>query len=200
MIYLLLSLCFATPRLSYEKELEAKVMVRVLTQIEQQNHREVQNIIDAFEKELFPSEQLCYDVGLAYNQQGNLAQAKKYYNRAIEINPNQASALYDRAELYLLEGKTAEAKTDLERLINQKQQHWAIYFRLAEIAAKEQDGKKMEEYLLQAIRYDMDITLLLKDPLTWKKVAKDPKLEPYLHRIFVIMAEEKLWEMLISGQ
>ena len=199
MIYLFLSLCFGAPRLNYEQELETKAMILVLERLEEENHTEVQNILEAFEREVFLSDRLYYDTGLVYNQQGKITYAKKYYDRALEINPNQSSALYDRAELYLLEGKISEAKRDLEHLIKQEQEHWAIYFRLAEIAAKEQDGKQMEEYLLKAIKKDLDLKLLLKDPLTWGKIAKDPNLGTYLHRIFVVMAEEKLWEALISN-
>lgn len=197
MIMLFVSLCFGATRLDYEKELEEKAMFRILALLEKQEHKEIQNVLRAFEKELFPSERLYYDIGLAYNQQGKIDYAKKYYDRALEINPNQSAALYDRAELHLVDGNIVKAKADLERLVSQKHEHWAVYFRLAEIAAKEGDGQQMENYLLQAIRQDLDLKLLLKDPLTWQKIAKDPKIRPYLHRIFVVMAEEKLWEALI---
>ncbi len=200
MIFTLISLCFGAPRLSYESELESNAMVQIQVFLEQGNHEEVRKILDRFEEKLFPSAQLYYEVGLVYNQQGKITLAREYYDKALEINPKHLSALYDRAELYILEGNTSEAKRDLQLLLDKGHEHWAIYFRLAEIAAKEKDGKKMEDYLLKAIKKDLDLTLLLKDPMTWKKAAKDPKLGSYLHRIFVVMAEEKLWKALINKE
>jgi tetratricopeptide (TPR) repeat protein len=198
MIFLALALCFASPRLRYEEELETKVMIRISEELEQGNHREAQKLLEAFDTELFPSDRMYYNAGLFYNQQGDLARAKKYYDRAIEINGAQSSALYDRAELLLLEGRLSEAKQDLQVLIAQEQEHWAIYFRMAEISAKEGDGLQMEKYLLDAIKRDLELEILVQDFGTWSAIAKDPQLNPYLHRIFMVMAEENLWEGLLS--
>jgi tetratricopeptide (TPR) repeat protein len=198
MIFLVLSLCFASPRLRYEEEIETKVMIRISEELEKGNHREVQKLLEAFDSELFPSDKMYYNVGLFYNQQGDLAKAKMFYNQAIEINGAQSSALYDRAELYLLEGRLLEAKQDLQILITQEQEHWVIYFRMAEISAKEGDGQQMEKYLLDAIKRDLELEILVQDFVTWNAIAKDPQLSPYLHRIFMVMAEESLWEGLLS--
>ena len=198
MIFLVIALCFASPRLRYEEELETKVMIRISEELELGNHREAQKLLEAFDTELFPSDKMYYNAGLFYNQQGDLARAKMYYDRAIEINGVQSSALYDRAELLLLEGRLSEAKQDLQILIAQEQEHWAIYFRMAEISAKEGDGQQMEKYLLDAIKRDLGLEILVQDFGTWSAIAKDPQLSPYLHRIFMVMAEENLWEGLLS--
>lgn len=198
MIFWALSLCFASPRLRYEEELETKTMNRCLVQLEQGNHREAETILEAFTAEVFPSDKLYYNAGLFYNQHGDLARAKSYYDRSIEINGAQSSALYDRAELLILEGKLSEAKQDLKVLIAQEQEHWAIYFRMAEIAAKEGNGQQMEQYLLDAIKRNLTLEILVGDPVTWRAIAKDPQLSPYLYRIFMVMAEETLWKKLLS--
>ena len=189
---------FAESRLSFRTELEDRALLQIIPAFSQEEHRKVEDMLQEFSVEIYPSVRLYYEVALLYNQRSDFSRARVYYDRALAIDSNYSMALYDRAELSVLEGKTEEARTDLEQLVAQEHPHWVIYFRLAEIEASVGNAKGMEENLLKAIRNDFDLDILIENRVKWSSFLKNEDIRSTLHGIFIVMAEEKRWEQFLD--
>lgn len=55
-------------------------------------------------------------LGRLYQRQGKQAQARKYYDLALSVDPTEPDALYSAAELDIAENKTDEARDRLRKL------------------------------------------------------------------------------------
>lgn len=80
------------------------------------------------ELRLFPKEILAYiNRGGAYAGQGNLQLAIRDYNKAVEINPNNAQVYYNRGIVYKIAGNYQEALNDQSRAIELNPQYAEAY-------------------------------------------------------------------------
>ena len=190
------SAVFSQPRLSYEEELEDRMLASIAPFVLEGNDRMVNKHVQAFEKDLFPSARIHYEIALQYNTNNQLSEALKHYNRALEIDPAYQQALYDRAELLIVNQQPDAALTDLQSLVETGVEHWAVYFRLAEIFADKKEGVLFEQNLLLAIRHGFSLHLLLQSGDKWKGYAKDPELSDHLHTIIQLYGEEQIWDLL----
>ncbi|MEC7984053.1 MAG: tetratricopeptide repeat protein [Myxococcota bacterium] len=135
---------------------------------------------------------LYYEIALLYNKEGELNQAIAYYSKALEIRPKLTAALYDRAEIYLVQGKYELAYNDLIQAKDVK--HWVVHLRLAEVAAYRRDIVAMERSLLRSLELGLDLRDL--SSLGWKKWAKDSSLQPSLQRIILLYGGQEIWNHL----
>ena len=133
-----------------------------------------------------------YEMGLACNRQDKTQEAISYYNKALKIQPYMMEALYDRAELYMLSGDLQMAKKDLQKALQTN--HWAVHFRLAEIAGREKDTDTLELQLTEAIRYGFPLNSLFQFGAHWQNWVKDPVLGRTLRRVIFLYGSEELWQ------
>ena len=186
----------AQPQLSYKREMEERGLAQIEMLLSSDRQREAERYLQDFEKELFPSAWLHYEVALQYNIQGKLEQALKHYDRALVLEPLMLRALYDRAEIYLLQGQVSKAQQDLLRLVDADVAHWVVYFRLSEIYAEQSNATHFEEMMLQAIRYGFSMSILLESKTKWKSYALDPVIGVSLRRMIQLYGDEQIWELL----
>ena len=196
MIWCCVLLALAQPRLNYKREMEERGLAQIEVFLRSDRSREAEQYLQDFEKQLFPSAWLHYEVALQYNVQGRLEEALRHYDRALALEPLMLRALYDRAEIHLLQDQVVKAQQDLLLLVEADVEHWVVYFRLAEIYAEQNKVTLFEEMMLQAIRYGFSMSILLEAKSKWKSYALDPVIGVSLRRIIQLYGDERIWELL----
>ena len=146
---------------------------------------------ERFQKAVDPAADVEYEVAYAYNGKGDLDASLASYDAVISLNPHQAAARYDRGELLLVRGRDHDAEVDFEEAARLRPDHWAVHFRLAEIAGRAGDVDAFEAHLTDAIRCGFDFRTAIQDP-TWHAWFHDPKLGPVLTKLVTVYGDEKL--------
>lgn len=139
-----------------------------------------------------------YEAALARNRAGRIEPAIAAYTRVLELDPDHIGALYDRGELWLVDGQPenrARAHADLEHAQRLRPDHWAVHYRLAQLAGQEGDFRKMEQTLVQSVQNGLAVGLLLEDP-AWQTLFADPDAGPVLTRIVRIYGDHRDQERL----
>lgn len=80
---------------------------------------------------MHPSSDLAIDIALLYDELGNIEQASHYFNRALELDPNNARAYYGQGMIYENEGKIDEAISYYKEAIALDPNYVAAHFFLA---------------------------------------------------------------------
>ena len=125
-----------------------------------------------------------YEAALARNRAGEIRQAIQSYTRVLDLDPNHVGALYDRGELLLVAGADSDrvaARRDLEQAEKLRPDHWAVPYRLALLAAQDQNPSEMTNALSRALSNGMDLDLLATDP-AWDTVLRQAQTGPILLR------------------
>ena len=128
--------------------------------------------------------QVRYEAALARNRAGEIRQAIQSYTRVLDLDPNHVGALYDRGELLLVAGADSDrvaARRDLEQAEKLRPDHWAVPYRLALLAAQDQNPSEMTNALSRALSNGMDLDLLATDP-AWDTVLRQAQTGPILLR------------------
>ena len=129
------------------------------------------------EAQVGPFVQVRYEAALAQNRAGAIRSAIRAYGRVLELDPDHVGALYDRGELLLVEGATADrsrARRDLERAEELRPDHWAVPYRLALLAGQDKDQTEMANALTRALRNGLDLGLLATDP-AWDPLLRQER-------------------------
>lgn len=146
-------------------------------------------------KALGPSVDVLYEWGVALNAQGELRAAQARYDEVLAIDPEHAAARYDRAELHLSAGRLDEAAADLAVALKQRPDHWAVHFRLAEVAGLRADPHAFEVALLDALRHGFDLRALPEYP-RWRVFLADPQVGPVLERVVMVYGDERVLDQM----
>lgn len=146
-----------------------------------------------FQRAVEPAAPVAYEVGYALNRKGDIDAAIRAYSEAIDLDPSLATARYDRGELLMLKGRVAEARQDFEAALKSRPDHWAVHFRLADLAGRDGDPQGLETHLMEALRNGMDPHTLLDDP-HWRDWFADPTLGPVLRRVVLLYGDRSLLE------
>lgn len=149
----------------------------------------------AFIRQVEASARVAYEVGLAFNRKGQPDQALDWYSRAIHLDPNLAEARYDRGEILLGRGRNEAALVDFLAAARVRPDHWAVHFRLAQIAGRRADAKTFEAQLLAALRDGFDFHTITDDP-EWRRWMRDPTLGRVLKRLIVVYSDDSVLQAL----
>jgi tetratricopeptide (TPR) repeat protein len=182
------------PISSYQEELEQRVLLQISEMIDHNQHEDIQLYIERFQLELFYSSSLYYDVALLYNQKSDFTRALYFYDQLLERNPIHRSALFDRAELYVLKKQYDLAWNDLQTLENNNPKHglWVISLKQAEISAYQEKEWHFEKYLMQSLDWGMDPYYLTTLGSNWFYWCHHKKLGPSLYASFSGLEERNL--------
>ena len=150
-----LSFALAQPPSVLSISLDREIEDQLLRSLQGLDDTEKIAVVHNFEETVFESARVHYELGLQYNQQGDISKAEQQYRTSLSIDDSYVPALYDLAEILLLQGSTKEAKLHLLKLQQQQGQHWVVSYRLAQIAASEQETAVMELNLKRALREGM---------------------------------------------
>lgn len=144
---------------------------------------------------LGPSVEVVYEWAVAHNALGELKPARQRLDEVLAMDEAHAAARYDRAELRLLEGDLAGAGEDLAVARRVRPDHWAVHFRLAELAALQGDPGAFEVALLDAVRYGFELRSLPEYP-RWRTFLADPTIGPVLQRLVVVYGDDRILDAL----
>jgi len=188
----------------YRKDLMAGAAARVSSVSQSGALEDAIALAERFQRQVEPSAAVTYEIALALNRLGRRPEAIARYTKALALDPDHAPSLYDRGELYLLDGRVALAKADFERAAVLVPNHWAVHFRLAELAARDHDAAGFESHLTDAVRNGFDFRSLIvpgpdgaptMDP-NWRAWARDPDLGKVITKLVVLYSQEDLLELL----
>ena len=143
---------------------------------------------------MFASARVHYEVGLEYNQQGNIERAEQQYRASLSIDDSYIPVLYDLAEILLLRGDIKEAKQHLLTIQQQEGEHWVVSYRLAQIAASEKDTAMMELNLKRALREGMPSQVLLDDKMQWQPHLVNRTVALSMELLLSALGYESIWK------
>ena len=198
--WLWIGLLSAEPTPPFSISLDREIEDQVLLQLQSLTEQEQSVVLDSFEERVFRSARIHYELGLQYNKVGNTSTAEQEYRKALGINPQYTPALYDLAEILLLQGSVdsvVEAKHHLTTL-QEAGSHWVVSYRLAQIAASEQDPRVMEQQLKRALREGMPSQILMDDKVQWRGYLIDSNVALSMELLLSALGHEAIWKSLQS--
>ena len=107
-----------------------------------------------------------YELGLQYNQQGNIFDGEQQYRASLSIDDFYVPALYDLAEILLLARRYQRYQPHL-LAVQQQGSHWVVFYRWLRSPVSEQDtdyGGEPQKSVER--RYASQV--LLDDKLQWQ--------------------------------
>ena len=188
-----MSFAFAEPLSDLSISLDTEIEDQLLRNLQGLDDAEKITVVQNFEQTVFASARIHYELGLQYNQQGNITMAERQYRASLSIDDAYIPALYDLAEILLLRGDTKEAKLHLLTLQQQQGQHWVVSYRLAQIAASEQDTAVMELNLKRALREGMPSQVLLDDKVQWQIHLTNRTVALSMELLLSALGHESIW-------
>ncbi len=199
---LVLALCLGAARAArepddYRADLMAGAATRISRLSESGALEDAIALAERFQRQVEPSAPVTYEIAYALNRMGRRAEAIATYTKALALDPEHSASLYDRGELYLLEGRIDLAQADFERAVVLVPNHWAVHFRLAELAARAHDTASFESHLTDAVRNGFDFRTIVRDP-NWRGWARDPELGKVITKLVVLYSQEDLLELLVG--
>ncbi len=183
----------AEPHVSLTSEIEDAALSRVF-QVDSDAER--WSYVERFTETVFESARLYYEVGLQYNQQGDTVEALRYYREALKIDASYVPALYDCAEILLLQRDTKEAKQLLLRIQALDGGYWVVSYRLAQISADEQMVAEFESHLKQALQSGMPLQVLIDDRAQWTSRLQQPSVALSMELLLLALGENDAWDKL----
>lgn len=195
LVYLwMLSFVFADTPPDLLISLDREIEDQLLRNLRRLDDDEKSTVLQNFEETVFASARVHYELGLQYNQQGNIAMAEQQYRASLSIDDLYIPALYDLAEILLLRGETKEAKQRLLTVQQQQGQHWVVSYRLAQISASEKDTALMELNLKRALREGMPSQVLLDDKVQWQPHLANRTVALSMELLLSALGYESIWK------
>lgn len=148
-----------------------------------------------WERSVGEDARLAYELGLACRLGGDAAGARRYLDRAVALDPDLASARYDRGEVLLNAGEIDAAAADFREVVRLAPDQWAGHFRLADVAARKGDPVAFEAELLASLRHGFSFRAVVGDP-RWKGYLADAELGPVVRRLVVVYQGEEVLDAL----
>ena len=192
MSWLLIALLCAEPANPLSISLDREIEDQLLSQLQTLDTREKERVLQSFEKTVFPSARIHYELGLQYYQMGDVSAAELQYQEALQIDSAYAPALYDLAEILLMRGDVSIAKQHFMTL-QQMGQHWVVSYRLAQIAAGEGHTKQMETHLKRALREGMPSQILIDDKAQWQSYLQRSDVALSIELLLSALGYEAIW-------
>ena len=129
-----------------------------------------------------------YLIGLAYRGLNDKKSAEVHLQMAVDLDPNRTDAWHDLGELLLDRSAIADAKkafTEVDRRLTRGSRAWVGPFRLAEVAAHEQDVVAFEKQLRTALSRGFNFRFVLHDT-EWRGFAADPVIGPSVAKLVTV--------------
>lgn len=141
-----------------------------------------------FQTQVTPDARLEYLIGLAYRGLEDDSSAEQHLRKAVEMDPERTDAWHDLGELLLDRGAYEPAKkafTQVRDRVDRGKTAWIGPFRLAEVAAHQQQPEVFETELREAIRRGFSFKMVLHDP-DWRTFARDPVIGPSVSKLVTV--------------
>ncbi|MBN1335308.1 MAG: tetratricopeptide repeat protein [Deltaproteobacteria bacterium] len=135
-----------------------------------------------------------YEVGLAWYRLGRIERAERHYRRTLREDPAYAAAWYDLGEIQLARWDLDEAEEAFTQAARLRPDHWAGFFRLAEVAARRGDATGFEVHLRDALASGFSFRVILGDP-NWVEYYRNPALAEVIRRLVTVYSDERLLQV-----
>ena len=179
------------PLPSYIDDVTSRTWIQVNHRIELGEYKEAIELARRFQRQVTEDAGLEYLIGDAWRRQGEDRKAKKYYLRAVSLDPDLTAAWYDLGEVQLVGGDYEAAKqsfTEVDRLLPAGQRGWLGPWRLAEIAAHQQDPAVFETNMKEAIRRGFSFRTIEGLP-NWQAFYGDPVMRDSIEKMVTVYGE-----------
>lgn len=150
---------------------------------------------ERWERQVGKDARVVYELGLASRLAGDARGARRYLDRAVELDPDLVAARYDRGEVLLADGDLDAAEADFEAVVRLAPEQWAGHFRLADVAGRRKDAAAFEAHLLEALRHGFSFRAVVGDP-RWHGYLGDAELGPVVRRLVVVYQDESVLDAL----
>ncbi|MFN7146803.1 MAG: tetratricopeptide repeat protein, partial [Myxococcota bacterium] len=150
---------------------------------------------ERWERQVGKDARVVYELGLASRLAGDARGARRYLDRAVELDPDLVAARYDRGEVLLADGDLDGAEADFREVVRLAPEQWAGHFRLADVAGRRKDAAAFEAHLLEALRHGFSFRAVVGDP-RWHGYLGDAELGPVVRRLVVVYQDESVLEAL----
>ena len=178
---------------SYEEELVQRVVRSAETLNQAGRYREAIQLCKDFQRQFTWRAVLLYEQAFALNALQRDDEARRAYQRAVELEPSHAASWYDLGELELQAGRIDAAAEAFEQAALLRPDHWAGPFRLAEIAARRGDPRQFEIQLKRALAQGFSFQVVVVDP-HWREYYREPALGEVMRRLVTVYGDERLLE------
>lgn len=142
----------------------------------------------SFQQTVTPDARLEYLIGLAHRGLEDDASAERHLRKAVQMDPERTDAWHDLGELLIdrgAYGPAREAFVQVRDRIDRGRNAWIGPFRLAEVAAHQQQPEVFETELREAIRRGFTFNTVLHDP-DWRTFARDPVIGPSVSKLVTV--------------
>ena len=139
----------------------------------------------AFVERVSPGGLVSYEIAFAQRALGDLKASEASLLDAIELDASLPFAWYDLGEMASLRGDKREAERAFAEAARLRPDHWAGFFRLAELAAEDGDVTRFDALLTKAIINGFDLRTVTHDP-RWRSWYANPELGQILRRFLTV--------------
>lgn len=147
----------------------------------------------AFSENVIPGGLVSYEIAFAQRALGNLEASEDSLLDAVQLDASLSFAWYDLGETALLRGDKRKAERAFAEAARLRPDHWAGFFRLAELSAERGDGERFDALLTKAIINGFDLRTVTQDP-RWRDWYDDPVLGQILRRFLTVYWRDEVLE------
>jgi len=145
-----------------------------------------------------PDAGISYLVGLAWRFKGDNQRARALWEKVTREDPDYATTWYDLGELYLSAGEWSNAEAAFEhvrRLTPEGAESWLADWRLAEVAAFQQDPAAFESHMRAALRQGFTFERVAGLP-NWQQFLADPVMQASVEKLISVYGTREVLESL----
>ena len=183
-----------TPLLSYRQALLTEVWHEVNEMILQEHYTPALQRAESFQRDVTEDAALTYLMGESYRRLRQPKKAEKAFRRSLQLEPSRQDAWYDLGEVLLEQQRLNEAKIAFERvaeLVDEGPKAWIAPFRLAEIAAAQQQPALFEEQLRKALSLGFSFQTVAGLP-NWQSYYRDPIIHDSLSKLVTVYGSSEI--------
>lgn len=158
---------------------------------------EALTLVRAFRASVLEHPRIAYEEALILRHMDRADEAADLLLEVTTEHPDMAAPWYDLGEIYLSRGRMAEARAAFQEATRRTEEHplgWAGPYRLAEVAAFEEDPQAFEAALREALRRGFSFSRTVGGDPRWAGFLAHPALGPILRQIVTVYGEEAVLE------
>ena len=158
---------------------------------------EALTLVQAFQASVLEDPRIAYEEALILRHLDRNEEATVLLLEITAKHPDMAAPWYDLGEIHLSKGQMAQARTAFQEATNLTEEHplgWAGPYRLAEVAAFQEDAQGFEASLREALRRGFSFSRTVGGDPRWSRFLAHPELGPILRQLATVYGEEAVLE------
>lgn len=187
------------PPPSYREAISVAAWHQVNDLIDAGRYQEAIDRAQAIESSVLETAGLAYLQGLAYRFLDRARPAERLLKRAIELDASYSAPWSDLGELYLVQGRYAEARPCYEQVATLEPDLPLGPRRLAELAAHQHDAAGFEAQIREALRRGFTFRDIAGLP-NWRAFYADPALRDSIEKMITVYGDAAILDTLAPPQ